>query len=162
MMTPVVSLQAVIHAMDVGSDDVSAYLNPHTGELVTITRDDIALVEHADDLEDAIATSPPWQHDLLRQTKDVLDSHAYLPLPSQFDLHEYAIMERFCSSLADAERSQEFHALIRGSGAFRRFKAAIHRHGLADDWYRFRQAALEAIAVEWLDAHHIRYTREEA
>ncbi len=71
-------------------------------------------------------------------------------------------MERFCSSLADAERSRALHALIRGAGAFRRFKAAIHRHGLADDWYRVRQAALEAIAVAWLDAQHLRYTREEA
>lgn len=161
-MAPIVSLQAVVDEMDVLSDETYAYLNVHTGELVTIRREEIAIVEESDALEDAIAAYPPWQHDLIRKTKEVLDAAAYLPLPSKFDIHEYAIMERFCYAIADEEVSQELLYQIRGRGAFRRFKDAIHRHGIADDWYRFRQAVLEEIAVAWLDAHSIPYTREEA
>jgi hypothetical protein len=46
---------------------------------------------------------------------------------------------------------------IRGSGAFQRFKHAIRRHNIADDWYRYRQTALERIAIDWLDANAIPY-----
>ena len=145
--------------MDVVSDETYAYLNTQTGELVTIRREEIAIVEDSDDLEDAIEAYPPWQQALIRKTKDVLDSADYLPLPSRFDLHEYAIMERFCYAIEDEEVSQDLLNRIRGSGAFRRFKDAIHRHGIAGEWYRFRQAALEETAVAWLEGHNIPYTR---
>ena len=69
-------------------------------------------------------------------------------------------MERFCYSVEDEELSNELLDQIRGSGAFRRFKDAIYRHGITDDWYRFRQAALEEIAVKWLEANNIPYTRD--
>jgi hypothetical protein len=32
--------------------------------------------------------------------------------------------------------------------------------GIADEWYRFRDAALEKIAVEFLEAHGIEFRRE--
>jgi hypothetical protein len=161
-MAPIISLQAVVDELDILSDETYAYLNPGTGELVTIRREDIAIVEDSDNLEEVIAAYPAWQHDLIRKTKEVLDSADYLPLPSTFDIHEYAIMERFCYSIADEELSEELLDHIRGRGAFRRFKDAIHRHGGTDAWYRFRQAALEEIAVAWLEARSIPYTREEA
>jgi hypothetical protein len=36
--------------------------------------------------------------------------------------------------------------------AFRRFKDAVERLGIADEWSRFRKAALEKIAIEVLEA----------
>lgn len=88
----------------------------------------------------------------------MLDSEDYLPLPSKFDIHEYEIMQRFCCSIQDEELSNELLYQIRGAGAFRRFKDAIHRHGITEAWYRFRQAALEEIAIWWLEKHEIPYT----
>ncbi len=155
-MSPTVSLQAVVDEMDAASDEAHAYLNQRTGELVTIRDEEIGIVERGDDVEDY----PDWQRELIQKTREVLDSDDYLHLPGRFDIHEYAIMERFCYSVEDDRLSNELLYQIRGSGAFRRFKDAIHRHGIADDWYRFRQAALEEIAVEWLEAHDIPYTRE--
>lgn len=143
--------------MDVLSDEEHAYLNQRTGELVTIRNEEIGIIERGDDIEDY----PEWQHDLIRQTQEALDSKDYLPLPSKFDIHEYAIMERFCYSVEDEEVSDELLYQIRGSGAFRRFKDAVYRHGIADDWFRFRQTALDEIAIEWLEAHDIPYTQEK-
>jgi hypothetical protein len=51
---------------------------------------------------------------------------------------------------------------IRGSGAFRRFKDAIRRHGIEDEWYQFRDQALEEIAIEWLESNGIAYTKTGA
>ena len=137
--------------MDVFSDEEHAYLNQRTGELVTIRNEDIGILERGDDIE----AYPEWQHGMIRKTQEVLDSEDYLRLPSKFDIHEYAILERFCYSVEDEELSDELLYQIRGSGAFRRFKDAVHRHGIADEWYRFRQATLEEIAIEWLEAHSI-------
>jgi hypothetical protein len=155
-MIPTVSLRAVAQEMDVFSDEEFAYLNPQSGELVTIRREEIAMVESGDDLENY----PDWQRALIQETQEVLQSQDYLPLPSKFDIHEYAILERFCYSVEDDALSQELLDQIRGSGAFRRFKDTLHRLGIIDDWYRYRQAALEDIAEDWLKQNHIPYTRE--
>lgn len=64
-------------------------------------------------------------------------------------------MERFCHELENAELSNELLARIRGSGAFRRFKYAIYRYNIRDYWYRYRQKALENIAIDWLEANFI-------
>jgi len=156
-MKPVVSLREIVNEMDVFSDENYAYLNRRTGELVTIREEEIAIAEEDYDLTEF----PEWQHDLIEKTREVLESNDYIPLPSKFDIHEYAIMERFCYSIKDEELSEELIYQIKGSRAFRRFKDAIHRHNIAEDWYLFRQQALEEIAVEWLEAHGIAYRRED-
>jgi len=81
-------------------------------------------------------------------------------LPGKFEIHEWSIMERFARSLTDAAESDELDAALHGRGAFRRFKDAAHRLGIADEWYQFRQTALEEIATEFLEAHGIAFHRE--
>ena len=64
-------------------------------------------------------------------------------------------MERFSNSQARPARRNELLDAIHGAGAFRIFKSTIRRLGIEDDWFRFRQAAFEDIAKEWLEAHDI-------
>jgi len=155
-MTLTVSLRDVVNEMEVPSDEWHAYLNKRTGELVTITDEDALIIEMGYDPENC----PEWQKEEIARNRKVLNSEDYLELPSRFDIHEYAIMERFCHSVQDSKISDELLYQIRGSGAFRRFKDAIHRYDIADDWYRFRQEAFEKIAIEWLEANGIAYTKE--
>jgi len=76
-------------------------------------------------------------------------------LPDKFEIHEYSIMERFCLSLSDEELQDQLLHAIRGSGAFRRFKNAIYRKEIQDDWYRFRDQALKRIAIDFLESEGI-------
>jgi Uncharacterised protein family (UPF0158) len=152
-MTSAVKVQDVVDEMDAVSDEHYAYLNRQTGELVTIGDEEIRAVEEEHDLADYAA----WQQEAIQTTSQVLDSDDYLPLPNKFDIHEYAIIEQFCIQIEDVELSNELLFQIRGSGAFQRFKHAIHRYNIADDWYRYRQTALERIAIDWLDANAIPY-----
>jgi len=155
-MKPMVSLKEFIIHMDVFSDENHAYVNRKTGELVTISDEEIGIVEDGlDPME-----SPEWQRSVIEQAKRVLDNPDYLPLPSKFDIHEYSIMERFCYSIEDDELSEELIYMIRGSGAFRLFKHAIHKNNIAEDWYRFRDRAFEEIAIEWLEDKGIGYIRD--
>jgi Uncharacterised protein family (UPF0158) len=155
-MAVIVSLRDVVEEMDLMSDEATAYMNRKTGELITLTQEELALAEDLDEVEDA----PQWQKDLLPKAQEVLGSEDFIPLPGKFEIHEWSIMERFARSLTDAAVSDELDAAVHGRGAFRRFKDAVHRLGIADEWYRFREAALEEIAIEFLEAHGIAYHRE--
>jgi hypothetical protein len=156
-MIPQVSLKTVIDEMDVPSEEHHAYLNKRTGELCTISDEEISIIESGETMQDY----HDWQREAIRKTREVLASPDFLELPSKFDIHEYAIMERFCSSREDSNLRQSLLDCIRGSGAFRRFKEAIHKHAIVDDWYQFRNAALREIATEWLDANNIPYTVDD-
>ena len=154
-MNIVVSLQHVVDALDMQGDELHAYLNKVTGELITVTTEALSAIEEGEEWDD----EPQWQQDVLEDARQVFASDDYLPLPSKFDIHEYSIMEEFCNSLEKPRLRDEMTSRIRGSGAFRRFKDGIHYHGIQEDWYRFRQQALEAIAIEWLEDNDIAYTR---
>lgn len=96
-MKATVSLKDVINEMDVPGDEHSAFLNRHTGELVTLSSEELSAAEEDDDIDDY----PEWQREMIFKAKEVIDSDDYLPLPSKFDIHEYHIMEDFCYSVAD-------------------------------------------------------------
>ena len=155
-MAVIVSLGDVIEQMDLTTDEATAYINRKTGELITLTHEEAALTEDPDEAAEA----PQWQKDFLPKAREVLASEDYIPLPSKFEIHEWSIMERFAQSHTDGAVSDELDAALHGRGAFRRFKDSVHRLGIADDWYRFRDAALEEIAIEFLEAHGIAYQRE--
>ena len=153
-MSVTVSLRKVVEEMDVLNDEWTAYLNRRTGELFTVTTDDLSALENADDPDLA-----DWQRELLPKIREVTESADWLPLPSKFDVHEYNLMERFCAAIDDDTLREDLLDAIRGSGAFRRFKDMIHRHGMQGEWYRFRGRELDRIAAEWLEANGIPYER---
>jgi Uncharacterised protein family (UPF0158) len=155
-MAVIVSLNDVTEQMDLTTDEATAYINRKTGELITLTHEEFALAEDPDEAESA----PQWQKELLPKAREVLASEDYIPLPSKFEIHEWSIMERFARSLTDAAVSDELDAALHGRQAFRRFKDAVHRLGIVDEWYRFRDVALEEITIEFLEAHGIAYQRE--
>ena len=154
----IVSIKDVVDEMDVPSDEHSAFLNRHTGELVTLSTEELSAAEEDDDIDDY----PEWQQDMIIKAKEVISSDDYLPLPSKFDIHEYHIMEDFCCSLVDDEIRERLLDKIRGRGAFRRFKDAILMNGIEEEWYRFRQEELEKIAIDWLEANQISYAKAES
>ena len=155
-MPAIVSLRDVIEEMDLSSDEATAYINQKSGGLITLTDELLAMAEDPD----KAAEAAEWQKDFLAKAREVAASEDFIPLPSKFDIHEWSIMERFARSITDAAVSDELDAAVHGRGAFRRFKDAVHRLEIADEWYRFRDGALEEIAVEFLEAQGIAFQRE--
>ena len=155
-MKVIVSLKDVVNEMDLISDEHSAFLHRRTGELVTLSFDELSAAEDDDDLNDY----PDWQHEAIIKAKEVINSDDYLPLPSKFDIHEYHVIEEFCLSIEDDEISEDLSEKIRGRGAFRRFKDAIHMYGMEEQWYRFRQQEFEKIAMDWLEANEVPFSHD--
>ena len=147
-----VSLKSVVEEMDVLGDEMTAYINKQTGELFTVSEEEARLIETRNEDNEFV---PEWQKEMLPKVREVLESNDFVPLPDKFEIHEYSIMERFCLSLPDEALQNELLHAIRGSGAFHRFKDAIHHKGIQDDWYRFRDQALKRIAIDFLESEGI-------
>lgn len=155
-MDPIIRLNDVVQEMDGSSDEHRVFLNIRTGEFVLLTDDDLSAAEEGHDLADL----PDWQQEMIQKAGEVISMDDYRELPSQFDIHEYAIIQRFCYSVEDEELSYRLLNQIRGRGAFRRFKNAILQYGIEEDWYAYRRQAFREITVDWLESNKIPYTDE--
>ena len=76
----------------------------------------------------------------------------YLPLPD--DVNEYDQMKYFIEELPIYWRG-DLECTIRGKGAFRRFKEAVARLGVLEDWNRYLTVAYRREARMWCDANGI-------
>jgi hypothetical protein len=129
-MGVVVLLKDVVDAMVLPNNDWTSYLNPKTGEIVTVTDEDRQLVEDHDLDEQDL---PEWQRESLPKIRAALESEDFVALPDKFEIHEWAIMERFSSGqVCEARRDQLLDA-IHGAGAFRSFRSAIRRLGIEEE-----------------------------
>ena len=154
-MPSIVKLQDVINEMNPMIEECCAYLNRRTGELITLTDEELVVAEtdDPDRLEE-------WQREDYPKLREVFQSDDWLALPDQFEINEWEIMKRYSESVDPAEWRHDLLAAIHGTGAFRSFRATIDRLDLTTQWYRFSDAAVEAIAIEWLESHGITYVRE--
>ena len=152
-MAITVKLSDVVEAMDLPNQDWQSYLNPDTGEIVTVTDEERRLVEDGENLDDL----PGWQQETLPKAREALESHRFLVLPGSFEIHAWSIMERFAQGQSGDRQADELLHSLHGRGAFRMFRSAVRRLGLEDDWYRFRESAFEDIAKDWLEAHSMAY-----
>lgn len=152
-MTITINLDKVIEAMEFQSGEASNFLDLKTGEVVFVTSEEFQAAENDEPLD----KYPDWQQESILTAREILEKDHYIALPSRYDIHEYSIMEKFCLSVADEELQNILFDAIRSRGAFRRFKDNIHRHGIAEDWYKYRDEAFKQQAIDWCIANNIRY-----
>ncbi len=149
-----VKLSTIMEVIDLPSDELTSYLNRVTGQVITLSEEEISAAEEGDGLDDY----PEWQRDNIRMARDLLDNEKdYLVLPTKYDLDEYRLMEKFSLSLNDPKTSEILYGAIKGKGAFRRFKDALHRLKLADQWYAYRDDTVRQIAIDWCEMNAIEW-----
>ena len=154
-----IKLSTLIDEFDMRPDLSVSYLDKETGEILFISEQDRFSLEH-EDIE-----PPQWQKEHLENIKPLLedfDPERYIGLPSNFDFHEYSVMEKFIASLSDVKVRDPLWNAIKGSGAFRRFKDGINRYGIADQWYSYRNAAIKQFIIEWCETEDIPYVDDTA
>ena len=79
----------------------------------------------------------------------------YIPLPGQYDINEYRIMEEFVYELPAGKNQDVLARTIQGRGAFRRFKDKLYDLNLEKHWYQYRDEAYEKIARQWCEKYKI-------
>ncbi len=148
-----VSLAAVVDELELISDDIYVYINKESGELLTVSNDQLVTVETGYEIDEV----PEWQVELLAMAEQVLNTADYLRLPTSADIHEWTIMQDFCATVDNGRQRRDLLAQIHGKGAFRKFKAALDGYGLREEWFAFHKAALARIAADFLDEAGIAY-----
>ena len=153
-----VKLNDVVEAIDRAMEEQVHFLDRRTGEIILLTSEELTAAED----DDPISDYPDWQRDSILKAREVLSNpESFSQLPDQFDIHEYQLMEEFCLAFEDRRVGQELLRLIKGSGAFRRFKNAIHEMSVENAWCEFKRNELEKMAIAWLEEKEISYSRDE-
>ncbi len=149
-----VKLDDIIEGLESQSDESFSFLNKKTGEIVLISDYDMRAAENNDPIEDF----PEWERDQIIIAREIIaETGDYIHLPSKYDIDEYRIMEDFCWSLDDTKKGEFLHGLIGGPGTSRRFKDALYKYGIEEDWYKYHSAAIKDIAVDWCKENKIEF-----
>jgi hypothetical protein len=147
-------LSDIIDGLESQSDESSSFLDKKTGEVILMTDYAMRAAEENEPLEDV----PDWERELVATAREILaETGQYIQLPTKYDLDEYSIMESFCTSLDKKEIGDILYDLISGSGAFRRFKDAVYKYGVEDEWYKYRDNAIKEFAIEWCRENDIEF-----
>ena len=149
-----INLATIVEGIEFQTDESHSFLNLSSGEVATFTDEEIDAAENEEDMSD----HPEWFREAIARAKEYLENEEnYISLPSKFDFHEYRVMERFIGSLPIVEQREELSNLIKGKGAFSRFKQGLERFLLLDKWYKYKEQALIEFAKEWCDDNGIKY-----
>jgi len=124
-----INLSELVDNMDLQSDEVTCYFDPVEN---TFYFDGLGLDENISSIEDRL-----------------------LALPSQYEIHEYRIMEKFSHSQENNEVHDRLIKAISGRGAFRCFKDSIFDLDIEDQWYAYRDKAFKEIAVDWCEENQL-------
>jgi len=82
----------------------------------------------------------------------VEDQKRFVPLPSEYEINEYEMMEKF-TTLQKEEIQNFLWKCLNGKGVFRRFQDKLFELDLRDDWFAFKKEELKAIAIDWCEEY---------
>jgi hypothetical protein len=153
-MSKPVPIREIVDALEMQFDEQPAYLDRDSGEVHVVQSD---LLRNAEEGEEP-SSLPEWQKPIWEIAKEVVATDRFVPLPSKFDVDEWAIMEEFSLSVEQESVRDELLRAIHGKGAFRYCKDVIHRLGIQSAWYEFRTNALREIAIEWCQENAISWS----
>ena len=134
-----VKLTDIIDAIEMMDQYTEYFLDKETGEIVWVS--DMAMTQKEQE-----------------EIYDRLDEHGFYRLPTSFDIRDYDIMEDFVDMLSGATHDR-LSSAIQGRGAFRRFKDAVIKMGIDQEWYDFQADAYKRKAIRWCEDNEIEYEK---
>jgi hypothetical protein len=145
-------------ALEFDSPDYMTRYDREAGQLVMVEESVLRSVEEGD--EEALAGVPEWQKEQVEIARAMVADigERFISPPDKFEFHEYRQMERFVVSLDNETASEQLWRAIKGKGAFRYFKDTLHRLGLQDQWYRYREKAMKEFIIDWAKDNQVPYT----
>jgi hypothetical protein len=149
-----VSLDEVADELDGQMEEMTVFINRRTGELATISDDDLGLVDKD---EEDLEGLPEWQAEMIPHLREMASGVNWIQLPDKHDIHEWQIMSDFADEIDDVELSDRLGRAIRGKGAFRMFRDAVEHAGMREEWFHFKREALRKIARRALEERDIPY-----
>jgi hypothetical protein len=150
-----VRLQDLVDALEMQFDEYPSYLDRDTGRVATIARDLLRAAEESDEEVEDHADPSGEDDDEWEIAKRIVFTNRFRKLPSKYDVHEWAIMEKFSYEQTSETVRQDLLNAVHGAGAFRYFKDRIRLHGIEQNWHSFRTETLKQIAIDWCEKNEI-------
>jgi len=145
-----VDLNRLIEEMDMQFEDYKILVNKKTGEIVTVSSDNLGNIEDGE-IEPPYTGYQDWEKEELKLCEEIIDNYNdYVKIPSE-------IMEDFCYSLEDNKLRNKMCQAINGRGAFRRFKDNLSYYDIEEEWYKFKEERLKEIAIKWCEDNYLEY-----
>lgn len=150
-------------------DELTYYLDLHTGKVVLVTESDRAILDSAwENLDNDTmlgeellrqylqeANLPAWQVESALEALPVeLDGDdRFCPIPQQTSWESYSDMEAYIETLSEGHLADLLAVAIRGKGAFRRFKDVLGDYpAQRQAWFSFDTARKRERMRAWLDS----------
>lgn len=150
-----VKLHDILDGMEMQSEEIIAYLNLETGEIVFVSDELLMMAEDREEFDHL----PDWEQDEMKLAIDIEENfEKYAQLPTSYDINDYDIMESFCYNVSDDNKRDTLLSVIKGKGAFGRFRDNVERFELIDEWYTYQEEKYKEIAVEFCEKHYVKYT----
>ena len=161
-MNPPAKLSDLIDVLLMDSPEHVTRFDRQTGQVVSVERSILSAVEEG--REDGLTQVPDWQKNEVQLAHALCEDlgERFLRPPDKFDFHEYRHMERFIATLSGAGAADQLWRAIKGKGAFRYFKDTLHRLGMQEEWYRYRDAAMKQFIIGWAEANNVLYEDDTA
>src|SRR5579863_9180125 len=99
-MPATVLLKDIVDALEMQFDEQLSFLDLDTGQVETVSRELLGMAEEGDDEEEPDPPEPEDEEWAL--AKRIASSDRFVKLPTQFDVHEWSIMEEFSLSVESA------------------------------------------------------------
>lgn len=148
-----VKLDDLVGEIEIQINDTFTYINTQTGEVITLSEEEIRAVED----EKPIENFPDWQKVNIEKAIEILEDEdgVYLDFTLRNEYHEYEIIEEFIGTVIEEEIREALYEAIQGRGAFRRFKDGIIEHGVEKEWYEYKDKKIKELVIEWCKEHDI-------
>lgn len=149
-------------ALEMPSEETCLCYDRQTGQIVGVARSVLEAAERGDG--EKTLERPEWEQEEVDLARAIAqdDGSRFLDAPDKFDFHEYRHMERFIGTVPDEHTAAQLWRAIKGKGAFRYFKDTVHRLGLQDEWYRYRDRAMKEFVIEWAETNHVPFVDDNA
>lgn len=141
-------------------NDIACALTDHmteaygSGHFVDLTTGEVTFIQGEYMLEDVtpeeLAEYRDWEQEQIKQYAE----HELIKIDCVPSHESFRLMERFVESRPERERKSLYVALVK-LHPFREFRAKVERMGLLQEWYDFKSAAEETMALEWLEEHDL-------
>ena len=91
------------------------------------------------------------------EIEDFNNNPNVISLPGIAELNEYEDMVSFVDSLTDDYIKEKLYNVLKGKGAFSRFKKEIAYLGLREKWFKYRDECLRQKVINWLKENEVEY-----
>lgn len=153
-MSTTVKLDNIIEGIELQTMDSLELVNIKIGKVISVFKRYLRDAEDDKPFEHLI----DWQQEEMKLAYDVIENDdKYIALPSEFDIHEYSMIEDFCFSVESSKKKDVLLRVIRGKGAFRRFNDTIMEFDLEEDWCAYRDKCYRQVAAEFCEENGVGY-----